>query len=272
MKGFLLLFFLHAVLVLSAQQPNSDWENYIVSLNGKPVSVNVDLGLSAVAPIPERPYVIIFRLQLGNSDANGMPLQQDMDSLVNLENRLVELLARQNGALFAGRFTQRGIREFYFYAPDTIDYHRAMNQSMLPLPGYKWLGQAKLDEKWDNYFNVLYPSALDQVTIQSRRRLEAMYSLGLELKKPMDVQHFFSFPEAERRKKFLMGLGNKGMVIVSMPPTADQKSGQFSLVLSKSEQPNLVWVQQQVIPLYQKALRSGGAYLGWDLESSSVVR
>lgn len=267
MRGFLFLLFILAHTHLSAQQLSSNWENYILSLNGKPVSVNVDLGLFTVAPIQESPFVIIMRLKLKNADAQGMPAQEEVDSLVSLENRLVELLARQNGALFAGRFTQRGIREFYFYAPDTLGFEKALNQSMLPLSGYEWLAQAKRDEKWENYFNVLYPSSLDRVKIHSRRRLEEMRSLGTGVKGGIQVSHFFSFPDWERRKKFLMGLGSNGMTIVSMPEAADKSTGRFSLVLTKKEQPTSAWVETTVVPLYQKTLKSGGEYLGWDFST-----
>lgn len=272
MRGFLFLIFVFAVAQLRAQQWTSDWDNYIVSINGKPVSVNVDLGLSAVAPVKDRPYVIILRLKLRSPDVQGMPVQQEADILVDLENRLVDLLARQNGALFAGRFTQRGIREFYFYAPDTLGYERALNQSMLPLAGYEWLGKAKLDENWENYFTVIYPSALDRVKIQSRRRIEEMINLGMDTKAPIEVSHFFSFTDWERRKKFLMGLGDNAMRILSMPEEADAKTGQYTLVLNKKERPGFAWVETAVVPLYNKSTKSGGAYLGWDFKQPSNPR
>ncbi len=272
MREFLLLILFSVGAQLSAQQWTSDWDNYIVSINGKPVSVNVDLGLSAVAPIKDRPYVIILRLKLRSPDVHGMPAPQDADILVDLENRMVDLLARQNGALFAGRFTQRGIREFYFYAPDTLDYQRALNQSMLPLSEYEWLGKAKLDENWENYFTVIYPSAIDRIKIQSRRRIEEMMNLEMDAKALLEVSHFFSFPDWERRKKFLMGLGDNGMRILSMPEGADAKTGQYTLVLNKKERPGFAWVETTVVPLHNKTVRSGGAYLGWDFKQPSNPR
>ena len=83
-------------------------------MGGKPISVNVDLALGQVAPIKENPFVVILRIKLRAPNTNGLPGIDEMKELDKLESRLVELLARQVGAMFAGRFTQRGIREFYF--------------------------------------------------------------------------------------------------------------------------------------------------------------
>jgi hypothetical protein len=53
--------FLHLSLFSQSQKIQHDWENKVLAVDGKPVSVNVDLGLSAKAPIKERPFVIILR-------------------------------------------------------------------------------------------------------------------------------------------------------------------------------------------------------------------
>ena len=102
----------------------------------------MDLGLGQVAPIKENPFVVMLRVKLRNPDQRGMPGIEEMNELDRMEGRLVELLARQIGALFAGRFTQRGIREFYFYAPDTLGYQKAINQSLFSLNEGEWLCQA----------------------------------------------------------------------------------------------------------------------------------
>lgn len=247
-----------------AQKVVHDWENYIVALNGKPVSINVDLGLKALAPIPEDSFVVILRVKLNQSDRNGMPKQEELELLLNMEDRLVEMLARQIGAQFAGRFTQRGIREFYFYAPDTLGYNRATNQAMQPFSSHEWLAQAKLDKPWDNFLQVLYPGELDMLRIQSRRKMEALPLGARSGREPVALIHFIDFATVDNMRKFLAAPEASGFELVSLPTVTDKSTGKYGLVLRRKESLGAGWQETVMVALHQQALKFGGKYKGWN--------
>jgi uncharacterized protein (TIGR01619 family) len=247
-----------------AQRVIHDWENYISSVGGKPVSINVDLGLAKVAPIKENPFVVMLRVKLRNPDQRGMPGIEEMNELDRMEGRLTELLSRQIGAVFAGRFTQRGIREFYFYAPDTLGYQRAINQSLFSLNDGEWLCQAKRDEKWENYFTVLYPSKLDQIKISSRKQLETMGVAEGRVLRNLDIEHYFEFEKIDDRTKFLSSPEITGFKIVEMPGLPDKSRGKFQLVLRRKEDPDFSWIERRIVPLYKLTEKIGGSYKGWE--------
>ena len=266
-KNIFLLFFLLPFATI-AQKVVHDWENYIVSLNGRPVSINVDLGFRTLAPVQEDSFVVILRVKLGQTDRNGMPRQEEQDVLLNMEDRLVEMLARQIGANFTGRFTQRGIREFYFYAPDTIGYNRAVNQAMLPFSTHEWLAQAKKDKSWSNYLEVLYPSEPDMLRIQSRRQAEQLSVQFRSGREPLSVVHFFQFSTRESAESFLTLPAINGYELYNLPKFIDPKSGKFEVVLRKKEFLGQGWVEAVPIELYRLAVKQGGKYLGWNPEQS----
>lgn len=267
MHKFLFFLFTALPLIPVAQKVEHDWENYIVSINGKPVSINVDLGYRALVPVPEDSFVVILRVKLNQADKNGMPKQEEMDVLLNMEDRLVELLARQIGAKFTGRFTQRSIREFYFYAPDTLGYNRAVNQALLPFSTYEWLAQAKTDKSWTNYLEVLYPSEPDFLRIQSRRQLEKLSVAVKSGREPLSVLHFLQFPTKEAMGKFLSLPSLSGYELVSLPEIAAKKSGKFELILRRDEFLGPGWLESVVIANHRLALNQGGKYMGWNPES-----
>lgn len=267
MQRYFLVFSLFISGFLNAQQLSSDWENYVVSLKGRPVSINVDLGLKKIAPMRENPFAIIVRVKLNDPDASGMPQGDDLDQLLMMEDKLVEMLARQNGTVFAGRFTQRGLREFYFYAPDTLGYQKAINQTMTNFSSFQFLCIAKNDPDWENYSTVLYPSKMDMIRIDSRRRLSEMARQGALGIDSVEVFHYLVFPDVETRKKFLMLPQSSGFMLVSLPPQADVKTGKYILVLKKNEKPTYKWIETNLIPMAEAALKSGGAYQGWDFQS-----
>ena len=264
------LFLLLLLLPFStqAQKVVHDWENYVVSLNGRPVSINVDLGFRMIAPVAEDSFVVILRVKLGQTDRNGMPKQEEQEVLLNMEDRLVEMLARQIGASFTGRFTQRGLREFYFYAPDTLGYNRAVNQAMIPFATHEWLAQAKKDKSWSNYLEVLYPSEPDMIRIQSRRQFEQLavqYRTGRE---PLAVLHFFQFSSRVSIENFLTLPAITGYELISLPKFIDPKSGKFEVVLRKKEFMGNGWIEAVPIEFYRLAVKQGGKYLGWNPEQS----
>lgn len=264
MKKSILFILLFCASFCFSQKIVHDWENYISSVGGMPVSINVDLGLGQVAPIKENPFVVILRVKLRSPDQRGMPGMEEMNELDKLEGRLVELLARQVGALFAGRFTQRGIREFYFYAPDTVGYQKAINQSLFSLNEGEWLCQAKRDEKWDNYYAVLYPTKLDQIKISSRKQLELMGVAEGRVLKNIDIEYFFQFDKKEGRNDFLSSGAVSGFKIVEMPEAPDKLDGKFKLVLRKKEDPDFSWIERRIVVLFNLAQKNGGLFLGWN--------
>jgi hypothetical protein len=259
---FFLLFFIP--FAGAAQKVEHDWENYIVSLNGRPVSINVDLGYRSLAPVPEDSFVVILRVKLNQTDKNGMPKQEESEVLLNMEDRLVEMLARQVGAKFTGRFTQRSIREFYFYAPDTLGYNKAVNQAMLPFGSHEWLAQAKTDKSWANYLEVLFPSEPDLLRIQTRRQVDRLPVSVKSGREPILVLHFLQFPSKEQMGKFLSLPALNGYELVSLPVTADKNSGKFELMLRRQEFLGAGWVESVVIANFRMALDQGGKYLGWN--------
>lgn len=215
----------------------------------------------------ENPFAIIVRVKLNDPDVQGMPQGDDVEQLLRLEDKLVEMLARQNGTVFAGRFTQRGLREFYFYAPDTLGYLKAINETMGIFPALQFLCIAKNDPDWENYNTVLYPSKMDMIRIDSRRRLSEMARQGALGIDSVEVFHFLVFPDVESRKKFLLLPQSSGFMLVSLPQQADGETGKYVLVLKKNEKPTYKWIETNLIPMAEAAIKSGGTYQGWDFQS-----
>ena len=54
--------FLLFVLVPAMSQTDN-WDNYVLSVNDKPVSIVVNLGLKDLAPVKERPFAIVLRIK-----------------------------------------------------------------------------------------------------------------------------------------------------------------------------------------------------------------
>jgi hypothetical protein len=258
--------FLIAVALTSngyAQKLQHDWENYVVALKDKPVSINVDLGLRPSAPLKDMPFVIIVRTKINQANAAGMPDSEEVISLDALEEKMVEGLAKYQGALYVGRFTQRGIREFYFYSSDTARYILTLNEVFQSHPDRQWLAQSKKDAEWENYLTVLYPSPLDKMMIDSKRKL-GISGKDDPIRKEVTVFHFFEFNDEASRKKFLQLPFSSAFTVIELG--TNQENKRFTLLVSSQSVLDRKWVEKNIPVLFSEAKKQGGLYKGWEYQ------
>lgn len=259
------LFWICCILCTSsyAQKLQHDWENYIVSLNGKPVSINVDLGLKPQVPVPDLPFVIIARVKLKSINQWGMPDQEEINELDKVEEKMVENLNRYQGALYVGRFTQRGIREYYFYSNDTSRYQSSIGDVFREFNTYQWLAQAKKDLEWQNYLTVLFPSALDILLIESRRKSDENAKKNSK-QSPVSVLHFFEFQKEADCKTFLQSPVCAQFKVNQMLKNTPASS--ISLLLSSNVVVDRKWVEKTIPVLFSESKKHSGLYKGWEIE------
>jgi uncharacterized protein (TIGR01619 family) len=246
------------------QTHQSNWDNYVMEVNRRPVSVVVDLGLKTVAPMKERPYVVIIRTKILSPESNGQPGKAERARLDEMEEKLEDQLSRYCGALYAGRFTQRGIREFYFYALDSIEYVKAVQTAMAGFTDYQYLCQAKEDKAWENYQQVLYPSEKDMEAILNRRQIDLLASKGDPLSIPRRIDHHFVFSSKSKREEFVRSMTKENFQLASMEDGPEGGEMSYSLHMYRDDIPAYSRIAQLFLPLWENARKLQGRYLGWE--------
>ena len=248
----------------AAQQMQSDWDAYVTEVGGKPVSIVVDLGLAKKAPMKERTFAITVRLRILKPQANGQPDMQETERLDGLENLMEEQLEKNTGAVYAGRFTQRGLRQFHYFALDTIGYAKALQTAFAGFGEYEWLARASEDKPWSNYFDVLYPGPTDLERIQNRRLVDLLRQKGDELQLPRRIDHYFRFRTKTSRDQFLRQPGMGAFAMEEMPEADADKEHPYALHLYKDDIPDYELVEKLIIPFWEKAKKFQGRYEGWE--------
>jgi uncharacterized protein (TIGR01619 family) len=248
-----------------AQTEKGDWDTYVTRPSGgKPVSTVVDLSLAERAPMRDKGYAVLVRTALLSADAEGMPTRQESESLHLLEDLLERTMAESCRAVYAGRFTHKGIRQFVFYASDTASYRKTVASAFTASPGHAWNARAVADTGWSNYFDLLYPTPVELERIRNRRLVDLLSDKGDDLTSPRRVDHFFRFRSKSSRESFLRGLSMEGFEIAAMPEADGDGSHPYALQLHRKDSPDYPMVDRVVIPLWQKAQKSNGRYEGWE--------
>ena len=264
MKYLISLAFLLSGYAATAQQIQSDWDAYVTEVGGKPVSIVVDLGLVKKAPMKERPFAITVRLRILKPLANGQPGMQETERLDRLEDLMEDQLEKNTGAIYAGRFTQRGLREFHYFALDTIGYAKALQAAFAGFVEYEWLARAAEDKTWSNYFDVLYPGPADLERIQNRRLVDLLRQKGDQLTQPRRIDHHFRFRTKTSRDQFLRQPGMGAFSMEEIPEADADKEHPYALHLYKDDIPDYDLVEKLIMPFWEKAKKFQGRYEGWE--------
>lgn len=250
-----------------SQTTEGDWDAYVLDMKGKPVSIVVDLSLAARAPMKDRTMALVVRTRLRQPGSNGQPTPDEIMRLDSLEEDMVSRLSKATGAIYAGRFTQRGIREFCFYALDSVGYAEALFAAFAPYPGYEWLGKAVADKAWSNYFDMLYPAPEQLDRMKFRRQSDALRQAGDPLERPRPVEHRFRFRTRVARDQFLRQPGMGDYTILELPELPDEKNElPFTLRLQHKAIPDYRFIEQVAMAFRIKGLELKGRYEGWDCD------
>lgn len=211
-----------------------------------------------------RPYAVILRTKYTDADRYGFPGESEKDKLDSLENDLEKVLSEKNGAIYAGRFTQRGLREFYFYVLDTVDYSAHLKDIMENYPSLPWLAKAVYDRNWTNYTEVLYPSDIEKEKMENRKMIMALQSKGDDLSRPRRIEHTLYFKIAQSRRTFLTTSSLQGFNVSEMPiEKSNDSEYPYQLIIWHFEKPEIKKMNAITLTLTHHALKNGGKYEGW---------
>jgi hypothetical protein len=249
----------------TAQTEKGDWDAYVTSPpGGKPMSTVVDLSLAERAPMKDKGFAVLVRTSLLSADSDGMPTKSESESLHLLEDLLEKSLAESCRAVYAGRFTHKGVRRFVFFTSDTACCRKTVASAFTSSPGHEWDARSVADTGWSNYFDLLYPPPVELERIRNRRLVDLLTDKGDDLKSPRRVDHFLRFKSKSSRESFLRGLSMEGFEIAAMPEADGDGSHPYALQLHRKDKPDYPMVDKVVIPLWEKAQKSNGRYEGWE--------
>jgi Family of unknown function (DUF695)/Regulator of ribonuclease activity B len=193
-----------------------NWDFYQCHVNDKAASIYVNLGLKEIAPDAERPDLLIVWLHLLHPNSeNGLSTQDEFEALVEIEDVLVPNVEREYLAIYAGRITNDGRREFYFYSAKAEDFEVKVVQILSKFSEYKFEAWTDLNADWEHYLNLLFPSANALRWIGDRKVVEQLESHGDQPAIERPIEHWAYFPSTDTRQHFEESLHRLGFSSVN---------------------------------------------------------
>ena len=244
---------------------SDDWDFYALRVDNEPASIFVDLGIRKEAPVRSHATMGYLRVLMLRPREDGLSSQDEFDDLIALEDRVTAKIVENGAAVFVGRNTSSGNRDFYFYVADPTNFETTARAAMQEFPAYEYETGTRADQEWRTYFDFLYPSETDFQRIMNRRVCQQLEKNGDNLSNERKIDHLALFPNPKAQAALAGYVQGEGFTVESAPDEPDV-NGQFGVEFYRVDQP--ARIDETVVLLFRKVTELGGEYDGWGCEVS----
>lgn len=243
---------------------NDDWDFYLCQVESNPASIMLDMGIYGQTPMSMLPDMAYLRLYLQKPAASGMTTSEEAQALYPLDDIFTEA-ADQDGAIYVGRVTTGGFRDFVFYAPNGAAFEQEIASRANTLVGYNFETGSRPDPEWTVYRNYLYPSKRMQQTMKNRGVYDALEKRGDPLTASREVDHWAYFPTSFARATFIQNSMKNGFRVRNMLEP-DSQGDDFGVTIFRQDVPAPDELDDVILILFDLAQEAGGRYDGWETQ------
>lgn len=242
-----------------------NWDFYICNVNDVVASIYLNLGLRETAPERERPNLLWVWVQMKWPGEDGLSSNSEFDKLREIEDQMTETMKSRFEAVYCGRITTDGRREFYYYATLAQGLEQAVEGALAKFKGYEFECGSKPDPKWTQYLDLLYPSEETRQCMENRRVLDVLEKNGDRLARPRDVWHWIYFCTDTDRKDFLAAVVPLQYRLQS-EPESEGKEYTKGICVVRFQSVKADEIDAAVTELFRLAEKHGGEYDGWETQ------
>lgn len=237
---------------------SENWQFYAARVDDQPASIFVDVGLDA--PVAGFGDMAWLRLYMRAPRPDGLSNQAEYDTLIALEDAVTTAITAGGDAIYVGRKTSAGVRDFYFYTRGG-GFAERVAAAMAVWPDYAHENGHRPDEAWTTYRNFLYPTEADFQRIGNRDVIRQLVVDGDDPEQPRSIHHWAYFPTEAGRAAFASGLAGQRYLIA---PFEKPRDGRFPVRFERVDVPNRL--DDVTIALHRAATELDGDYDGWECE------
>lgn len=216
----------------------ASWEQsynvYMVTMDGAPAAILVDLAAAGHVPLPSHPLRLQIRVPMLKPRADGLRDGAELEALGALEDRFCEALEAQCDAISVGHVIHGGATTIFFYAPESARAALEDLPSLMDDPGDydpEWLVEE--DPEWSLYREFLYPDPMSMQQILNRQLIETFVEGGDDLAAARPVDHRAYFPSIAKATDARRALAGAGFDVSE--PEAPDEAGRVALDFTRSD-------------------------------------
>ena len=245
-----------------------EWDFYLTYFADIPASIIVDLARAKTAPHAELPVRMNVRFLMQTPREDGLSTNEERQALDEAEEVLTKAVTGSQSAKFVGRIIHRGIFDLVFYAPENSDLDGVLSRLANHLAPYSADCTVEDDADWNFFFDILYPSPVENQQIMNRRVLETLQEHGDSLTQPREVCHWIYFPDSFSRSQFVERIAEGKFEVEESesesPEEGEETARRFGVQLRRQDAVDFSSINALVMDLFLTAEECQGEYDGWE--------
>lgn len=133
------------------------WTHRIAEIEGRPAQILIDDQFRTHAPLHELPRLAWFGIHCRRAPGAAFWDPDETDSLDAVEDDLIRLCERfgQGWAVYPLRIATPGIREYYVYMGESVDFSDVAPSLKAQHPDYRIEYEETTDPSWRRYTSCL---------------------------------------------------------------------------------------------------------------------
>lgn len=239
---------------------SDDWDFYALRVDDQPASIFLDLGIAQDVPVRTHPHMAYLRVVMRQPRPDGLSSQDEYETLIAIEDQVIPKIQEAAAAIFVGRNTTAGNRDFLFYVADTARFETVAASAMQLFPAYTFETGSREDAEWAIYRDFLYPAPDDMQRIQNRRVVINLEQNGDDPSKPRQIDHMVYAPDRTVQQAIITYIMAEGFTLIKADTSPDEQ-GNYSVNFERSDAP--ADIDAIVLPLFHRVTELGGDYDGW---------
>jgi hypothetical protein len=245
--------------------PMSDpWDFYFRTVDDRPTSCSVNLGVHDDAPMPSLSYVATVRVRMRNPRPDGLSTAEEANVLWQIEDALVATIKSNTPeGIFVGRVTSAGNRDLFFYLPLPESWASTVEAAATAFPCYEMQSDVWQDCAWQTYFGFLVPNAEQRQMIENRKVCEVLERHGDALTEPREIDHWIYFHAPVQRSEFAKRVAEIGFRTRCLPDRTGEEMA-YGLQIFRVDLPSYAAIDDVTLPLFRLAEKYEGEYDGWE--------
>jgi regulator of RNase E activity RraB len=238
-----------------------DFDVYFSEVDGAPASFLVDLAAGANAPLATHTARLQVRVTLAHPREDGIPQPEELGSLGQLEDALVDWLEQRYDARYVGHLITDGAMHIVAYAPpDRIGEPADLLDDFDP-GDYELGWLVEDDPEWGMLLDFLYPDIYALQVIQNRRLLSARSEHGDDPSLVHTVDHTAFFSTREQADSAVEALESAGFEIGSV--SEESEADGWTVTFQRDERLDGGRPNEFCVEILDLLEPHEGAYWGW---------
>ena len=209
--------------------------------------------------------MVVLRLTMRDPRDDGLSSEDEYAALSLIDEALYNEICTKQNAVYVGRVTYAGLRDFYYYAADAAAAGKAAGRAMHEIPDYKFEILSQPDAEWTTFRNFLLPSPRDRQRMGNRSASDQLRDSGDPLTEAREIDHWAYFPTPDARDDFVSkttAIGYKLRNALEPDPATDGTN--YGAQIYRSDIPGSELFDAITAELSKIAQECGGSYDGWE--------